>query len=745
MRRMPFLARSIRQQKLFTGSLFPEEINDKLYSFAQQHGLKSHVWVPRKAFEIILKPFGISILPSPAFCDVSATFWTSYLDVSQTLGDDRVLINADHTSNPVFLEHFDEYIVPPPMSREGRASDLPHGGVVSHCWTGKRFLRGSYPIEEIPANHGSKSHNELNSSEPSHDIALRPACPLTITGAPILNGSIVRRLLQIQSERGYRMNYWVKSVKNFKTKHYKNVEELPNSGQFNPTWCVLYKPHTRTNQSFPSGIRRLMIQRTVEYGYVSRLWITMREAEELYQVGLLPERAHDSPPILCNAFSGGLDLIQFYCADQFEGGNAFFCNYMETNLAVSGIKMPLNKLRGFPLLSQLMREGVQTDGSSVDASKSPSSPSVLRGELSGADTAMLDSERHIRYKKAVEMYYNIRLFKFLSMKDEKKHLSTDDLRGKLRKQCILCGFPTPHFIHSKVLVDYDLSLGAQEVGFRHGYTPIGLWDKYTWLRHLTWFNFAQLAEPLVGLTLFYKHPTNFFTGQYLPGTTATQCARLQVIHGYQSHEWVTHRTLRELGWSVQQGAPGISSMNSSLLCRIGLFDRKVVASIFFNLDEILICQKTKEWVRNYRPIDTKGRLFVDPLQTLLKLRAYERGYRSTVWVVISPFHGYRLKKTITPVHKEVKQALTSSVFLKCPMVRHGRSFLANEEDAESCSPEESIAISDRETGQYDNEDDFLILSNDDYGSGILSQYSESLPMSHPISEDESILGEVDGN
>ncbi|CCW68719.1 unnamed protein product [Phytomonas sp. Hart1] len=725
MYRTQLLSQLIRQQqRLFTGSLFPEEVNDKLHSFAQRHGLKSNVWVPRKAFEAIFKFYGVFVLPSAALCDITGMVNTPYLELEQTLGRDRVVVNSDHTSNPTFIEHFFEYIVPNSESDENSTSYRLHGNVKLRNWSRKGHIRVSDSNKYKQKKHGPKDSGGVNLSVPSQGVSLAFQHPLRITGPPILNGLVVKALLKIQSEKGYRMNYWIAIFENFRQKKFKNAEELPWPGRYNPTWCHLYKPHTRTNQSFPPSIRILMLQRAVEYGYISRLWVTLREAEELYQTVLLPEHAHDSPPIFCNAITGGIGLIQFYCADQFKGGALFFCNYMETNLCVNGVWMPPDKLRGFPLLKQLLSQSGCADDSDTDSSKSLSPTSALNGEVSKTKSLVSNSERQTQFLKAVDLYENIYLFMFTLNKIEQKFLHHCDIHTKLRTQCILNGFPTPHFICSKSLSDYELSPGFQEVGFLYSYNPIYLWGNFTWLQCVSWFNIAQLAEPLVALMLIYRHPRHFLTGKHLNKLLATQCARLQVLHQYKSHEWITKFILSELGWNVQRGAPCAFNVHYINATSDSECINRITDRIFYNFDEVSISHKTKDWLINYHPVNSKGCLFVTLLQSFLKLRAYERGYRSTVWVVIQPFRGYRLKDTITPVVDD-RRPLSNEVFLKAPMVEYGEYLLANEEDAESCSPGESFVAPEKTSAPYDNEDDSFILSTSNHKSDTAFYHSVS--------------------
>eukprot|EP00796_Vickermania_ingenoplastis_P008331 gene8333-5840_t len=306
------------QQRLFTGGLFQEEVNDQLVDFARRHFLTSAVWVPVRCFDTVLRNYGVSMRPSASLLAVAAE--------KGTLGG-SVLVNAGQTSHCFFLENFHYYMAP---ETNTRVHPHTHGGTAG----------------------------SLYSAVPSSAMQ-RCSHPLTPHGEPLVHPATVELLTRLQQSKGYRSNYWTRavpaSVPRYSPRRLQgwfNVEEHPRAGRYNPLWCVHYEPHTLTNQPFPELLRRQMVERAVRYGYVSRLWLTCEEAARVFRgASLLPDCADHDPPIWCHQLSGGLQQHLYYCADQFTVSPSEVPRGQETNLAASGVDIGVAKLRAFPLLA----------------------------------------------------------------------------------------------------------------------------------------------------------------------------------------------------------------------------------------------------------------------------------------------------------------------------------------------------------------------------------------------------------
>lgn len=141
------------QQRLFTGGIFSEEVNEQLIFFARRHQLTSRVWVPVRCFDTILKPYGVTLRPAAALLAVSSTERGG-----RDGGFGRKLLSFDRKENKG-REHSRYGEAGFTYSGRGRSSPSPH--MISHSiYLSSPFFSSSTP---------SLQHNVLvNAEHTSH-------------------------------------------------------------------------------------------------------------------------------------------------------------------------------------------------------------------------------------------------------------------------------------------------------------------------------------------------------------------------------------------------------------------------------------------------------------------------------------------------------------------------------------------------------------------------------------------------
>ncbi|KAL7699445.1 Trypanosoma Tc-38 (p38) protein [Lotmaria passim] len=731
-----------RQQRLFTGALFPEALNTQLFAFAVRHHLQSNVWVPQKAFDVALKPYNIFILPNAALCNVSFAPGGGAVDVTEAIGPDQVLVNAQHTSNQKLMERFRDFMMsrlatPAPPStaqmsttfvaatsrgvplaehqqgqpqheanihhRERAVAAPTSGAQVELSLTEREFFSAADELAAKAANNVANSCTDVTSSQKQNQQQpqqLRPAVilqpdpswdnlppfqhPLALNGSPLLGTETSTRLLGWQKQWSCCSNYWRRlhgpatKIQRF---FYMGSSECP--GRYNPFFCVRYVPHNYTGRTFPSDIARLMRHRAVEYGYVSRLWLTVRQGEELFGTRLSPARAGDFPVVYCGYHSGGLESLAYYCADQFTQCKEVFPTRREIELAAKGVWIPPCKTAAFPLLRRL-QEKYHTE-TTADC-----------GGRSGTDVTMQDAIRHGEFCQLTEQYSAIRLIGYDAQK-ETRHLRAANLSKALQRQCVLCGYPSPLFISHHTLVKLELSLRAGEEGVVQTRCPVKLPFDNAWTNGECWFNVEQMREPEVGAELAERWPRHLLTRRRFTGPLAAQCCRVQLARRAHTQaavsataplprstsEWVPLYVLRMMGWKLRPGAAGVRYSPSFSADQFHRFS--FGANLLFSAEDVCVEAHVLEWLRRYTPVNADNYPYLRGLRQLLTLRAYERAYQSQVWL---PFPAKQfmdqhvpLRLTPSPVCAGVSPLSTEyDNFAKPPFVFYRNFLFVNEEE-----------------------------------------------------------------
>ncbi|KPA85450.1 hypothetical protein ABB37_01749 [Leptomonas pyrrhocoris] len=724
-----------RQQRLFTGALFPEVLNAQLFAFAARHHLKSNVWVPRKAFDAALKPYNVFVLPNAALCDVSLTPGGGAVETTEAIGTDLVLVNAQHTSNQKFMEEFRDFLVSrlttPVLPRDaitslflpqtfaaeaaGRLDAKPYKYIgvtftqlddrAKGCAREKDFFSAadqlSAKAETDAANACADFTQQDQQPQPRQPVPiLQPEplwdrlppfqYPLALNGSLLMGAEVARRLLALQKQGRFYSNYWRRlRSPTAKLQSFFYTGQTEYAGRYNPFYCVRYVPHNYTGRPFPLDIARLMRHRAVEYGYVSRMWLTRRQGEELFGTTLLPEHAHDFPVVCCNFHSGGLESIAYYCADQFAHSEDLFPTQREIELAAKGVWIPSTKIAAFPLLRQL-QEKYTTETTPVSSDRS------------GMDLAKQDANRHTEFCQRTEAYSAIRLVGFDQDKGD-KHIRAAHLGKALHRQCVLCGYPTPVFISHRTLINFNLAVKDGEEGVVQLQCPVKLPYDNAWTNGECWFNIAQMREPAVGAELMEHWPRHFLTRRRLNRNLAAQCCRLQIAERARTamatpaernttdpaaaaaldSEWVPLYMIEAAGWKLRPGAAGVRYVPN----HDGEdFTRYYVGkNIMFRVADVCLDASIVAWMRRYTPINAQCHPYLRGLRQLLTLRAYERGYQSQTWVAFPDVQATAaslpVRLTPSPVRAGITPLATSRFqFSQPPFVRLRDLVFVNKEE-----------------------------------------------------------------
>lgn len=758
-----------RQQRLFTGALFPEALNEQLAAFALRHRLQSNVWVPRRAFDSALQPYNVFILPNAALCDVSFTPGGGAGDVTAAIGTDRVLVNAQHTSNQKLMEDFRDFLTtrlapPAPYSvplrtsffaaapalpelastkltheldRDDQSNSVAHGHFFERPFREREYFTAADQntagvLGSRPDCGGSAlipPPNRILQPDPQWDGLPPFQHPLALNGSLLLGTEVSARLLAWMRVRHVCTNYWRRLRSGSgRHQHFTHVSNTEYPGRYNPFFCARYVPHNYTGRGFPADTARLMRHRAVEYGYVSRMWLTLRQGQELFGTSLRADHARDFPTVYSTFHTGGLECLAYYCADQFERSEEIFPTRREIDLAAKGVWVPSSKIAAFPLLWQLQQK--------YNTETTPANGSGRRG----TDVAMQDATRHSEFCQRTETSNEIQLVGFDRAKAT-KYLQNTHLVRTLLRQCILCGYPTPTFLSHRNLVKLELRLRDGEEGVVQQRTPVPLPYDYAWLNGECWFNVAQLQEPTIGAELVERWPRHFLTRRRLHGPLAVHCCRLQVRARTGaadpsapaedvSAEWVPLYAVQLAGWTLREGAAGVRYRPYST---DATFKRFVVASnILFRIEDVQLEPHAVAWMRRYAPVDVEGRPFLRGVRQLLTLRAYERGYQSPVWL---SFHETAsaaarppLRTTMRPPRAGARPLDCTAHSFKEPPFVHFRSLVfVNEEEVVRRVPRPSNMESVTAAADMTKED----INDTAAGSDSLRDPDEAL---HRLSE-----------
>ncbi|KAG5474322.1 hypothetical protein LSCM1_03102 [Leishmania martiniquensis] len=695
-----------RQQRLFTGALFPETLNDQLAAFARRHKLQSEVWVPRRAFDLALKPYGVYILPNATLCDATLTPGDGIGWVTASIGVDRCLVNAAQTSNQYLLEGFADFLVwcPPPLQQVSAPTQAPSfaassiAGAQAACdasvalpsspCRAKKMNTDEFLVAAVDgdaehtsmraATAGSRTASIL-SPDPAWDNIAPFQHPLAINGS-LLHATSVTDLARMQQKGQRWPTYWrCVNAAGPGRQRFFSMGDSECPGRYNPHFCVQYTPHTYTNLSFPSPIAVLMRHRAVEHKYVSRLWVTLKQAEELFGTRLLPERANDAPVVYCNYFTAGWEATAFYCADQFAGASVVFPNPLQLDMAVKGVRLPSMQLRAYPLLARL----------TTQFTKEEASDGGIEDRI-GSDQAMSDAGRHTEFVEHRKRCAAIELHGFRTSKAAQLYLKSSKIAGTLTRQCLLCDYPRPLFFSHRALASFDLALREGEQGVVQTRLPVRLNNGMAWCSGECWFNVSQLREPAVGQELMDNPPRHFLTRQLLHGVVAVNCCRAQLARRGGtgattasstptvparcdfSAEWVPAYVLEKTGWRLRKGAQGVVFV--PLPAATTLKRLPVGPGIFFSIEDVDLGDAVKDWLRRYTPISETGAPFLRGLRQAMTLHAFERGYRAHRWLLYRTRHSgpfseplQSLLPSCKPAHQLHSQALPGA-----PLSAYGR-------------------------------------------------------------------------
>lgn len=657
------------QQCLFTGALFPADTNRDLCAFAELHNVTSNVWVPHRAFDHSLKQFDVFILPCAALCDTATSGGSAQLSRIP-----RVLVNAAHTSNQKLFEKFTELLVATP-------------GAV-YMGAGATFDRDGAQQQQPDDIHGGTAGGD-SASRPSVR-AMRTVrhirYPIAADGMAILDAKLFKLMVAYKEKHGFLSNYW--HVPSPVRAHHHNAEEDDAPGRLNPTATNQYSSVSLSGRPFPREVRHLMRQRAGECGYVSAVWVTMAEAAGLFGTRLRPERAQDAP-LVCLGNAVG-EPVALYCADQFEDSERLFPSAREIALALKGVLISPEKMRGFPLLHRLHLE-TSVAARTADAGKVGLSKAGPGPTRSGADTTMMDARRHMRLSEETGRLRKIRVLGLPTRDRERTLLQADDLGARLLDEAVLRGYPTPHFVGLRQLALYQLRVRRGELGYISHPKPARLWDD-AWLDGDVYFNIAQLAEPLVALQLQYSHPTHLLTRRWLSRALATHCAQVQVRMGYASCEWVPLFAAHDAGWRPRPGAPSVPFPPRSIDWDYPSKPRCHAEYALVNVKELGLPAEAIEFLRTYRPVDAHGCPYLRMPRALMTLRAWEQGYRSPVWVPAYPDSDYICN--VRPAAgggdgsslARADSHLAGDAFLTVPLIRYRGTHFVNAEDVQNLDP-----------------------------------------------------------
>lgn len=714
-----------RQQRLFTGALFPETLNDQIVAFACRHKLKSDVWVPRKAFDTALKPYNVYVLPKATLCDLTLTPGDGMGDVTAAIGVDRCLVNAEQTSNQHLLEGFVDFMMscltPPEQcpTRIQNQSFTPAAaaGTQVACRTatalplsGREARRKNFSEYFSAANGGGaecttsllaeaadSSLSPVLLPDPTWDTLAPFQHPLALNGSLLTGTDTTAQLLKWQQESYRWSNYWrrLRGAKERRQSFYSVCDtEVP--GRYNPHFCVYYVPHTYTNISFPLATAVLMRHRAVEHKYVSRLWLTLKQAEERFGTSLLPERANDEPVVYCNYFTAGMEATAFYCADQFAGGDKIFPTARELDIAAKGVRLPSTKLRAYPLLSRLLDQ--YDEGKTADSAGD---------DRPGTDQAVTDAGRHVEFFQHRQRCGAIRLHGFQKPEMEKNYLQSTRVAGALARQCLLCGYPRPLFFSHRALLAFHLRLREGEQGIVQTRLPTRVNKLLAWCKGECWFNVSQLHEPAVAQELMDNPPVHFLTRQSLQGAVAVNCCRAQLARRWDtaaaavssssptssvparcnfSAEWIPAYVLEMTGWQLREGAQGVPYVPLAAGAAFKRFP--LGGNVLFSMADVSLHNAAKDWLRRYTPVDQEGYPFLRGVRQAMTLRAFERGYRAHQWLIhrVRKNGGFSspllaLRGAFNPVCMSAPQPLLdTSAFVKAPFVRMGNFEFVNVEE-----------------------------------------------------------------
>lgn len=638
------------QQRLFTGGIFSEEVNDQLMHFSRRHRLTSPVWVPVRCFDTLLKPFGVTLRPAAALLAVTSSeeerglgsgdrgFFlfgskvdrgrinqryihgssiaherehftprkTSFLGFrsSSSSLQHNILANAEHTSHCHFLEQFQTYVFAGSIGKKKRGAggqSMPTQLLTRHHLgphMGQVHPRTSSFLSAPPLPHSPSFFQDV-------PFQVLQCCdhPLTVEGEPLTHLPTIQLMKEWKQRFSYASPYWTKepplyqrdaqekgvnptAVEEVNVSGWYPIEAHPLSGQWNPVWCLAYKPHTLTNQSFPFLIERLMRERAAKYGYVSRLWLTPEEAWRVFQVTLrsslhMRENMEDKqcqlpchdPPVWCSHFTGGLQQDVYYCADEYALSPGQIPRGRETNMAACGVDIGFTKLKPFPLLSSLFScVSSSTPDSPASLRCLPSSSAISPKKLQSNTSSVVENEEHSKRNPELvlrssflmnsatrqerlaalrEKYREVRLFDTNPLPSIPSLTNTSfnrlpEIEMQLSRERFLRGFSSPYFLRTTSVLRHGLTLKEDgQQGILLDFTERMNKNMPIAVQQECWVNASQLTEPAVVHELAEHPPTSVVWEQALCGIIAANCARLQLLQRHENRFALVQRNKKE--------------------------------------------------------------------------------------------------------------------------------------------------------------------------------------------------------
>lgn len=612
------------QQRLFTGGIFSEEINDQLVGFARSHGLTCPVWVPFQCFQGGLKHYGVTIRPAASMLAVRTLS-------SRSPYHSCMLVNAEHTSHRVFLEDFFDRIRSS-MSSENHLVCSPLA-IPSDIHASSIHASRNPPIGS-PAGATDESKPQETYSAPA---VYGSQYPLSVEGDVITNPHVLEALCRSQVRHQRHCSYWTStkakgacSVDGGGESWY-HVEDHQQSGQFNPIWCMPYIPHTLVNHAFPYFIQRAMRERAWRYGYVSRLWLSEEEAWRCFGAELAADCSQHDPPIWCRQFSNGVQQEVYYCADQFNISPSKIPREKDVHLAASGVDVGREKLRPFPLIYSLYSGNSRGEPHTCrSAHVTSSNPAADEGTVEEEKSVPSSVVRQERFKQLQEAYTNVVVW------DSK-------LRGLsvFSRHRLLRGWNSPYFIRMSSVLQLGLTLREDAQQGIVLDTIHRLPSTFLSFQQECWVNASQLTEPAVVRELVVNPPTVAIWGSRLRGVIGLNCARLQVIHRYAESRWMAGQAVSLVShWKLRPGAVAVPLLNNATASP-ATTPANAYPILYYNIQDIMgITFRERQMLDDYIPFIPRSNLVVQKaLKVFLTLRALQAGFQSPVWIELEGSRG----------------------------------------------------------------------------------------------------------
>ncbi|CCD16512.1 unnamed protein product [Trypanosoma congolense IL3000] len=313
----------------------------------------------------------------------------------------------------------------------------------------------------------------------------------------------------------------------------------------------------------------------------------------------------NGPPIFTSHFSGcgGVHAVEYFCADQFEAAGVFPTG-REISLAAGGVLIDKEKASGFPVLSSLFEE-----------------PSTIA--------------RHQRMSEEVARVSAPILF---NLSNQTVFPCPDGTAlDIIRRFTLLKGYTKPYFVrHTRDFAEV-CPLKPKEQGLVLNSSRAYGMGLDSRLGECV-FNVEQFEEPQCVEELIVKTPTNFPNQSPFRGVRcALACARAQRAKSGFSHLWIPATFLSYLDgkWPLLPGATRVEW---------GMYLSTLMPALY-NVSDVEVPPNALEWWPTYVPHDALHRPLTGAARGVVSLRAWERGYKSPMWMthVMMTRFGAKLK------------------------------------------------------------------------------------------------------